>query len=579
MLMYQRSSEPTQSFAEARSAAADAASPPPHSPDTEGQAGRVAATGADEAASREPFSGGEAPRYGAELRAVRRVAGAAASGADLSGLCCLVAREACGCLRAATGVVFRFGDGTPATVGYWSMSSPEDDGSLARVGPDLAAKIAVTGGPVTTGSVVGVPILGPDGAWGAIVVADTPTQAGADSPTGRLGGFAELVGMFVVGAADRALLASGALDALTGLARRQTFDASLVREVTRAKRHGYPVSLAVLDIDRHSQIVSSNGRSAGDRALVRVARCLRDAAREDDLIARVARDQFVWLLPYCTPPGAAGATERLRADIAGRSDPDLGTITVSVGVCDLARGHDPGQLFALAQAACADARNRGGNSVHHYRLSSPEAGAEAASPARHDERTLCTSIYDLARAVDVKDPSTHGHSRRVADLSGHLAEALGWTHSRVRLIREAGLLYDVGKSCIPDDILLKSDVLTAAEYELVRTHVTVGAQIVEDVLTTEQVAWVRHHHERFDGGGYPDGLAGTRIPEGARILAVADSWDVMTTGRPYKTALSPEEALAECHRQAGRQFCPDVVRAIGQLWKEGHLTVGHRGLD
>jgi HD-GYP domain-containing protein (c-di-GMP phosphodiesterase class II) len=112
-----------------------------------------------------------------------------------------------------------------------------------------------------------------------------------------------------------------------------------------------------------------------------------------------------------------------------------------------------------------------------------------------------------------------------------------------------------------------------------QTHATLGAQIVEDILTTEQVLWVRHHHERWDGRGYPAGLAGTLIPGGARILAVADSWDVMTTGRPYKTALSPEQALGECQRQAGSQFCPDVVRALGQLWHEGMLTVGMPRID
>ncbi len=437
--------------------------------------------------------------------------------------------------------------------------------------------MATTGGPVWVDGAVGAPIIGPDGVWGAILVADERCDAANDDPVPRLVGFSQLVGMLIVGAWNRALLESGVPDALTGLAHRQTFDESFVREVTRAKRHRYPIALAVLNIDGHSGIAARHEISADDQALLWVARCLREAAREDDLIGRIGRDRFAWLLPYSTPAGAVGAAERLRANVAGRNDSTPGRITVSIGVCDLARGHDPAQLFALAEAACANAKDRGGNAVHHCRTRASETAADVQPIAPADGKDSPASAYALARAVDVKDPSTHGHSRRVADLAGHLAEVLGWTHSRVRLVREAGLLYDVGKSCIPDDILLKSDVLSATEYELMRTHATVGAQIVEDVLTAEQVGWVRHHHERWGGGGYPDGLAGTLIPDGARILAVADSWDVMTTGRPYKVAISPEQALEECQRQAGSQFCPGVVRALGRLWSEGILTVGAGG--
>jgi diguanylate cyclase (GGDEF)-like protein len=557
---------------------ASAASPRIDSADRDGPSTGAPGELVNEASPGDHTGSGDALRLRAEQAVLVRVAGAAAAGTDLMGMCCLVAKEACGWVWASTGAVFRTDSAAPTTIGYWSDSSTDDDGSLARVGPDIAIRVSSISEPVGANGAVGAPILGPDGVWGAIVVSGAARPSDADEAALRLMGFAQLVGMLLVGASDRALLGTRAPDALTGLARRQAFDEVFVREVTRAKRHGYPTSLAVLDIDGYSGISERFGSTGGDRALLRVARCLRDAAREDDLIARVGRDQFAWLLPFCTPAGADGAAERLRAAVAGRSDPDLEMITISVGVCDLARGHDPGQLFALAHAACANARERGGNGVHHYRLSVPEPGAENADVVRAAEPTRPATVYELARAVDVKDPSTHGHSRRVADLSGLLADKLGWTSSRVRLIREAGLLYDVGKSCIPDDILLKSDVLTATEFELVRTHVTVGAQIVEDVLTTEQVDWVRHHHERFDGRGYPAGMAGTLIPEGARILAVADSWDVMTTGRPYKTALGPEQALGECQRMAGSQFCPDVVSALGQLWKDGMLSVGQRSL-
>jgi diguanylate cyclase (GGDEF)-like protein/putative nucleotidyltransferase with HDIG domain len=492
-----------------------------------------------------------------------------------------VAKEAAEYVGAGVGVVYRFDHGAQSVDGYWSSESGADDSLVPRIGPMIAAQIAADGTPAFMDGVVGAPILSPHGVWGAVLAAAAgPRALSADSAT-RLAGFLELAGIAITSAADRALLALGAPDPLTGLANRHTFDEYLVREVARARRHRYPLSLAVLDVDGLPGVIERHGHPAGDQALVWVARCLRDIAREDDLIARLGGDQFGWVLPYSSPEGAARAAERLRAAIAGRVDANLGAVTASIGLCDLARTQDPEQMLMLAQDARSGAKARGGNAVlmHQYRLPTPARGPEPTDEATVDASNTRQSAYALSRAVDVKDPSTHGHSRRVADLAGRLAEALGWTSARIRLLREAGLLYDVGKSGIPDGILLKSDALTSEEYDLMQTHATLGAQIVEDILTTEQVLWVRHHHERWDGRGYPAGLAGTLIPGGARILAVADSWDVMTTGRPYKTALSPEQALGECQRQAGSQFCPDVVRALGQLWHKGMLTVGMPRID
>jgi HD-GYP domain-containing protein (c-di-GMP phosphodiesterase class II) len=128
---------------------------------------------------------------------------------------------------------------------------------------------------------------------------------------------------------------------------------------------------------------------------------------------------------------------------------------------------------------------------------------------------------------------------------------------------------DVGKVRAPDRILFKPDRLTPAEYDEIKNHAPIGAEMVADVLTEEQVAWVRGHHERWDGRGYPDGLAAEAIPDGARVLALADSWDVMTSLRPYHEPLAIEEALAECRRCAGTQFCPSVVEALEALVAAG----------
>ena len=175
-------------------------------------------------------------------------------------------------------------------------------------------------------------------------------------------------------------------------------------------------------------------------------------------------------------------------------------------------------------------------------------------------RTL-VGLRHLARSVDARDPSTTGHSERVARLVVALADALGWAARDAERLAEAALVHDVGKVCVPDDVLCKAGALTPDEYALVRLHATVGASVVAVALDAEQTSWVQHHHERWDGGGYPYGLAGRDIPAGAAILALADAWDAMTT-RPESGVLSRVEALEECYAEQGAQFAPWAVVAL-----------------
>ncbi len=168
----------------------------------------------------------------------------------------------------------------------------------------------------------------------------------------------------------------------------------------------------------------------------------------------------------------------------------------------------------------------------------------------------------LARAVDAKDPSTRRHSERVAGLSCVIAGLLGWSSARRMLLREAALVHDVGKIAIPDAILFKPGELTPHEYATVKDHSRIGAQMLEGVMAAEQIAWVRGHHEWWDGGGYPDGLVGEEIPDGARVIAVADAWDAITSLRPYGIPRSTAQALEECRLHVGTQFWPPAVVAL-----------------
>lgn len=168
----------------------------------------------------------------------------------------------------------------------------------------------------------------------------------------------------------------------------------------------------------------------------------------------------------------------------------------------------------------------------------------------------------LARAIDAKDHSTQLHSERVASLAKRLGDVLGWSPERLAALHEAALIHDVGKIGVADAVLLKPGRLEPDEYEAVKAHVALGALMAAEVLSDEQTTWVREHHERYDGAGYPDGLAGDAISDGAQILAVADSWDVMTSDRPYAPRMPVTNALKECQRCVGHQFAPDVVEAL-----------------
>lgn len=168
-----------------------------------------------------------------------------------------------------------------------------------------------------------------------------------------------------------------------------------------------------------------------------------------------------------------------------------------------------------------------------------------------------------------------GHSERVATLAAKLAHAAGWTPERSTMLREAALVHDVGKVGLPERLLASRAELTPAERELVSEHVELAVRIVEDVLAPEQVDWIRSHHERPDGQGYPRGLKASEIPEGAALLAVADAWEAMRSGRAYRPAKSPDAALAECAGLMGIQFTRTAIGALMHLHALGDLDDGH----
>ena len=210
-------------------------------------------------------------------------------------------------------------------------------------------------------------------------------------------------------------------------------------------------------------------------------------------------------------------------------------------------------------------------------------GAPAATespPQTMGPSPTTPGLHALVLALKARDEHTWRHSLRVADLAGLLAIELGWPAEHVWLLHNAGLLHDIGKIALPDRLLKARGPLdlTPNDRELLRAHPVIGVEITAGVLSAKQLTWVRHHHERWDGLGYPDRLRGHDIPDGARLLALAEAWDAMTTGPSRELWMTREDVLRDCQYEEGAQFAPDAVAALTRICEAGLLRTGSQGL-
>ena len=353
---------------------------------------------------------------------------------------------------------------------------------------------------------------------------------------------------------ERRLGALASSDPLTGLPNRRMFYERLAGEVQRAQRHDRPLALALIDLDGFKEINDEFGHQVGDEALIDTITQMTETVRSSDLLARIGGDEFALLMPETEAAVARSLAERLHAQIEQAAGERQDRPTVSIGVSHLEDVTTGEELVRAADRSLYGAKAEGRNRVRGH---TPDFDLLSLSRERRLATTqAAAAIRALARAVDMKDAATREHSDRVAQVAGHLAEALGWSPQRVERLRQTALVHDVGKIGLPGALLRKPDALTADEYEIVKAHSVLGARIVGEALDEEQVAWVRSQHERYDGMGYPDGLVGDAIPDGAQILAVADAWDAITSDRSYEPERTPAAALEECQRCAGTQLAP-----------------------
>jgi diguanylate cyclase (GGDEF)-like protein/putative nucleotidyltransferase with HDIG domain len=358
------------------------------------------------------------------------------------------------------------------------------------------------------------------------------------------------------------------VDEITGLFNRQHFEERLKEEVSRHSRYGDVFSIFMLDLDNFKAYNDVYGHPAGDILLSHVGKIIQSSVRDADQAFRYGGDEVVVILPQTARNDAYVVAERVREQIAGELEKKAITVTCSIGLASYPTdGVIAGELVDVADSALYYAKRAGGNRVY---LSSKIPSEPLDDGGIYGKRDGLSAIYALVSAVEARDPYIYGHSRKVSTYAGALAEAIGLSPDEVSKVSTAALLHDIGKIGIPDTVLNKKKKLNGENWEAIKTHPRLGANIISNIpQLVPCVSIILHHHERWDGSGYPDGLKGEEIPIGARILAIADSFEAMTSARPYRPALSREGVVKELRQGAGIQFDPYLVEVFIGIIKAG----------
>jgi diguanylate cyclase (GGDEF)-like protein/PAS domain S-box-containing protein len=324
-------------------------------------------------------------------------------------------------------------------------------------------------------------------------------------------------------------------DALTGLYNRNFFEEEMQR--LQDLRYG-PIGIIVCDLNGLKLVNDTLGHESGDEMLINAAALIRANFRSSDILARIGGDEFAVLLTEIDQEKIEDLAQRLRDAVAAynRRDPRI-HLSLSLG-------------HAVSDSVSPDLQvlfREADNRMYREKI-------------QHGRSAHSSIVQALMKALEARDFITEGHSDRLQNLALGLAQSLGLSHETMNDLRLLAQFHDLGKVGIPDRILFKPGPLTEEEMREMRKHPEIGHRIAQSVPQLAHLAqWILKHHESWDGQGYPLGLSGEEIPLPCRILAIADAYDAMTSDRPYRNALTHEEAICELRANAGTQFDPRLV--------------------
>ncbi len=356
-------------------------------------------------------------------------------------------------------------------------------------------------------------------------------------------------------------------DPLTSCLNRRSFLSQFETHWANAGRYAYPLSCVMLDIDHFKLVNDQHGHSVGDQVLQKVAVVLRATVRDGDVVCRYGGEEFCILLPHLDKDGARLAGERYRKAVAAIRMPNL-AVTVSVGVSAMSLGaRSLQELLDQADKSLYIAKRTGRNRVVGWdevpdNVEIDDAKVSRSRPVLEpDAQTAIpfSAVTALISALSYRDSATAEHSRRVADLCVATANGL-MSLSDAYVLEMAALLHDIGKIGVPDSILLKAGPLTAEEWKTMHVHDRMGVEIIRSTFASDKLAEIIiNHHATYNGSCQSDLPHGEKIPLGARILTIADSYDAIVSDRVYRKGRSQAAAFAELRRCAGKQFDPDLV--------------------
>jgi diguanylate cyclase (GGDEF)-like protein len=360
---------------------------------------------------------------------------------------------------------------------------------------------------------------------------------------------------------SRAALKAATTDSMTGLKNHRAYQEEVAAALEQADERRSVVSLCLVDVDRFKQVNDRHGHPAGDGVLKTLGSLI------DELVPgggyRLGGDEFAVLVED-DPITAAGVMNELQRRLAGKrleAVPEV--VTISCGIAGFpVHADDASTLKKRADLALYRSKHNGKNCCSVYE---PEAAHETIRPVLPNIRLHAAE--KLAAVFDSRETYVGRHSAAVAVLVQALGRRMGMGEWEVEQLRIAGLLHDLGKIGVPDSILNKPGMLDPDEEELLRKHPQLAFELLDGYDLSPIDTWILHHHERWDGNGYPLGLAGEDIPVGARIVFVASAFEAMTTNRAYRPAMSADAAMQELRDHAGSQFDPLVVAAL-----EAHLA-------